>query len=327
MTTSLGYRTGASGVRRAAGAGDDIALRLLAADEAARLYAQAVRPSLLQDPLYGAAYAAYAGGAAHCFAVTVAGADAGLVQIYRRRGLRDHMAIDNGPVWCAGYGTAAQQAAFWRLAAGLYPARLMRVRRLMPAVADNGESRGMLAAAGLRAVAGSSYRTIWRATADDDTLLRKNWRAMAAKAERAGVVLQWDVTGRYLDWLLRREGQVRLRKAYRGPSAALLRVLAVRYMPENRMVVGRALLHGRPVAGLLFILHGAAATYQTAWTDAAGRACGAQNLLLRAGLTVLKDRGIGYLDLGGVNDGSASAVKYFKEGLGGEIVTQPGIYR
>jgi hypothetical protein len=296
---------------------------------AGAVYERALRPSLLQHPAYGAAYGARAYHIDRRAVVLINGETAGMVQIFEARlggGVFHSVALDHGPVWLPGYGDASHNRAFFENFARLYPARAGRRRRLIPALPDTEDTRALLAGCGFRHQAGSSYQTIWHDLSKDITP-RRNWIAMVQRAQDSGLRIEWDDTGRTLGWLLRYEAQARRQKSYHGPSYTLMQGLARRFNPVNGLLVGRALMAGRPVAGLLFILHAPSATYQIGWTGPDGRRAGAQNLLLWDGLRILKQRGIGYLDMGGVNDGPAKSVKYFKEGMGGELVTQPGIYR
>lgn len=294
------------------------------------VYERAVRPSLLQHPHYGAAYGATIRHVDRRALIMMNGQTAGMVQAHEVRlggGVFHSISLDQGPVWLPGYGTAAHQRAFFALWGRLYPARPGRRRRVIPAIPDDAAHRALMEECGFRHSAGSVSQTLWHDLARTDQTPRASWMANVRKAEQAGVRATWDDSGRTLGWLLRHEGAARRAKSYGGASSALVQALARRFDAQHGMLVGRALLAGRPVAGLLFVLHPPAATYLLGWTGEDGRRCGAQNLLLCEGLRILKQRGIGYLDLGGVNDGPARAVKFFKEAMGGELVTQPGFYR
>jgi hypothetical protein len=314
----------------------DLTLRWLAPhDGAARaLYAQCVRPSLLQYPAYGDMMAARSFHNVHRAVIESGGAAAGMVQILDGTlagGFFHSISMDGGPAWLPGRGGDDDNAAFFKILAQLYPARATRWRRVIPGVADSPAVRAALTGAGFRHSAGSVNDTIWIDLSRDEAAInadmRKTWRADADKAVKHGLRVEWDDTGRTLPWLLRQEAAARRAWGYRGPSTALLGALARRLAPERGMLTGRALMAGRPVAGVLFALHPPAATWLIGWSGPEGRAHHAHNLLLRDGLRILKQRGISYFDGGGLNDGSARDVKRFKQGLGGQFVTQPGLYR
>ena len=313
-----------------------LTLRWLAPHDgvARAFYAQCVRPSLLQYPAYGDMMAARSFHHARRAVIESDGTAAGFVQVMEGTlagGFFHSVCMDGGPCWLPGRGTDADNAAFFEMLARLYPARATRWRRLVPGIAETPAARAALAGAGFRHSPGSVNDTIWVDLGRDEAAIhadmRKTWRADADRAVRNGLRVEWDDTGRTLPWLLRQEAAARRVRSYRGPSAALLAALARQLGPERGMLTGRALLAGRPVGGVLIALHPPAATWLIGWSGPEGRAHHAHNLLLRDGLRILKQRGIGYFDLGGVNDGPAAFVKRFKQGLGGQFVTQPGLYR
>lgn len=314
----------------------DLKLRWLEPhDGAARtLYAQCVRPSLLQYPAYGDMMAARSFHHVRRAVIESDGQAAGIAQVLEGTlagGFFHSVSMDGGPAWLPGRGSAEDNAAFFGILAKLYPARATRWRRIIPGVPDSPALRTALTGAGFRHSAGSVNDTIWvdldRDEAELHADMRKTWRADADKAVKSGLRVEWDDTGRTLPWLLRNEAAARRARVYHAPSGALLTALGRRLAPERGMLTGRALLAGRPVAGILLALHPPAATWLIGWSGPEGRAHHAHNMLLRDGLRILKQRGIGYLDCGGVNDGAAAAVKRFKQGLGGQLVTQPGLYR
>lgn len=88
----------------------------------------------------------------------------------------------------------------------------------------------------------------------------------------------------------------------------------------------RADLGRDPAAGMMFLVHGEAATYQIGWVGEAGRELGAHNLLLWHAMLELRGRGVRTLDLGGVDTARGAGLARFKLGTGGEVVTLAGSY-
>ena len=308
-----------------------MSLRWLAPGDraAGAVYAQCVQPSLLQYPLYGETMAARSFHHARRAVIESDGEAVGMAQILDGTlagGFFHSITLDAGPVWLPGRGDDADCAAFFKILGAQYPARATRHRRVIPAGGDH----VALSAAGFRHSAGSVNQSIWMDLSRNEdelrTALRKTWRHDLQNANKT-LRVEWDDTGRTLPWILRNESIARQDRRYRGPSSALVMALARRLLPERGILAGRALLAGRPVAGIIIAIHPPAATWLVGWAGADGRAHHAHNLLLWEGLCVLKQRGIGYFDLGGVNDETARNVKRFKEGLGGQLVSQPGLYR
>jgi len=91
-------------------------------------------------------------------------------------------------------------------------------------------------------------------------------------------------------------------------------------------MIGSALLDNQPIAGILLFTHGLSATYQIGYTSDVGRENRAHYALLWSALEKLKERGINYFDLGGVNEKGAKGVKIFKKGMGGTIEKTLGLY-
>ena len=88
----------------------------------------------------------------------------------------------------------------------------------------------------------------------------------------------------------------------------------------------RADLGRDAAAGMMFLVHGEAATYQIGWVGDAGRELGAHNLLLWHAMLELRGRGVRTLDLGGVDTARGAGLARFKLGTGGEVLTLAGSY-
>lgn len=96
--------------------------------------------------------------------------------------------------------------------------------------------------------------------------------------------------------LLRAEDAQRKRRGYGGWPAALTCAFATAAPDQTRLFTAKR--RGHVVARMLFLSHGARATYHMGHTTQAGRACHAHNLLLMAAGDWLADRGHISLDLG-----------------------------
>ena len=91
-------------------------------------------------------------------------------------------------------------------------------------------------------------------------------------------------------------------------------------------MVFRADLGRDQAAAMLFLTHGAMATYHIGWSSDEGRKLGAHNLILWNAMLALKAKGITSLDLGGVNTGSGAGIARFKLGTGGELLKRSGTF-
>lgn len=81
-----------------------------------------------------------------------------------------------------------------------------------------------------------------------------------------------------------------------------------------------------PVAAMLFLRHGAMASYQIGWTNAQGQAASAHNLLLWTAMQDLAGRGHQMLDLGLLSPRKTPGIDRFKLGAGAVAQTMGGTW-
>lgn len=297
-------------------------------------FAKLKRSNLLQSAAYARAQDRLHRQKARQGLIHIDGKEAGLVQVLEA-GVWNNMLhaviLDRGPLWFEGFGSAEHIGAFFRAFNKEFPRRLGRRRRIMPEAAHETEILDMFRNNGLCPnLRIRPYQTCWLGLAKDiETVhmnLKKNWRNSLSKAERSGLEIEWDESGKSLSWLLKIYALDKAQREYGGPSPRYLSVLAEECRKEENLLIARATLDARPIAAILILCHGQGATYQAGWTSEEGRKCAAHHLLLWDALGFLKERGIRDLDLGGVNDESAAGVKIFKEGMGGELAVLAGLY-
>ena len=265
--------------------------------------------------------------------IKIDGAEAGMVQIFEAGilwNLLHGLILDCGPLWFEGYGSASHIQVFFKEFDRLFPRRFGRRRRILPDIEDGPAARALLANLGYERLDVPGYQTVWLDLTQDEALLRAqmkpNWRNKLSKAERAGLLVEWDRKGRFFASVLRNYKRDQVKKDYKGPSARILKALVSVFAPKEKILIGRAIIKGKIVAETLFFLHGKSATYQVGWTSEDGRRTAAHHLLLWRAMPYLKEAGITDLDLGGGNDDTAKGVKQFKEGMGGQTLCYVGHY-
>ncbi|MCO8146874.1 GNAT family N-acetyltransferase [Rhodovulum tesquicola] len=147
--------------------------------------------------------------------------------------------------------------------------------------------------------------------------LHQKWRNRLRRAESAGLTLaEAPLPDDPAHWLLREEAaQARARRYGRLPPAY---ALAWARAGETLLVSAHA--GGRPVAGMLFLIHPPWASYHLGWTSAAGRAANAHNLIMWRAILALKAQGITALELGLLDTENAPDLARFKLGTGAEGV-------
>ena len=63
-------------------------------------------------------------------------------------------------------------------------------------------------------------------------------------------------------------------KGYDGPSVELMKSLAGTFIPDEDMLIGRALKNNKPIGAVLIFCHGRTGTYQIGWSSSQGRQSG-----------------------------------------------------
>lgn len=178
--------------------------------------------------------------------------------------------------------------------------------------------------------------TIWIDLSAEKNALRRslaaNWRNQLKKAEQnTFTVAVGGSKTKHYNWLLEREGEQR---SNRGYSAVPLGLVPAYQNTQSALSAGgtppivsvTAHEKGAQIAGALFLLHGSSATYHIGWAGERGRALNAQNRVLFEGMLALKDQGVKWLDMGGVDTGPQAAIARFKLGLGHPPETLVGSY-
>ena len=238
--------------------------------------------------------------------------------------------LDRGPLWFDGFNTPENVEAFLVEFNRQFPARFGRKRRFIPEIENSNEVLNLFTKHGFQKTSVSNFETIWLDLTPDLEILRtnlkKNWRGVLQKAEKENITIEWDNKGAHFPWLMQNYAADRMTKGYDGPSVKLLKALAETFIPRGEMLIARALVNGKPIAGIMLLCHGMGATYQIGFSDKTGRTKGAHHILLWHALEYLKQNGITDLDLGGVNNETAKGVKQFKMGMGGTLFSNPGQY-
>ena len=293
------------------------------------LLAKCWRPTLPHCRAYALANAATYGERADFGIISFNDQPVGMVQARLRRVLRVFAAagVHRGPLWR--HAEIPPHMLSLALAEIRRRFRLRDRRSLLihPELEDTEANLASLKRAGYRRVA-PGYQTIWLdlAPSPDDLRagLRGNWRNQLNKAEAAGLAVRVcdDTT---FDWLLDNHDRDRVERGYQAPSGTWLRHFRA-HAPDDDVVALTADAPDGPVAGVACVRHGTAATYLVGWSGAAGRPLNAHNLLLWQAICRLRDAGVRWLDLGGINP-ETPGITRFKSGLGGTEVTLVGGFR
>ncbi|MCV2878469.1 GNAT family N-acetyltransferase [Sedimentimonas flavescens] len=158
------------------------------------------------------------------------------------------------------------------------------------------------------------HHAIWDLVPDAGTLragLAGKWRNRLAVAERSALRVEID---RAPDWLIAAEAAQRRARGYRGLPGDC--ALTWGRAETGGLLALKATLRGAPIAGMIFLRHGAMASYHIGWTGPEGRSHHAHNLLLWRAAEILRGQGVQSLDLGDVNSEEGAGLMRFKLGTG-----------
>lgn len=266
----------------------------------------------------------------HRAAITQEGQLVGLAQFIGKRwlGYISLASCSRGPVWAASAtGTLRQQA--YRAMQKQMPTRWLRATLFSPEACAADLMPGELQ--GLSRVMSGHSTAMLDLRQDLGTLRRAlefRWRNKLHRAEKthaAHVQVGPDLE-RTLELLLH-EKQMRQERGFHGlPVSFVPAYIEAHAQPEQAFILSAVVVKGQMLAGMLFLLHGRAATYHIGWNSAEGRQRGLHNLALWHGLQALQARGIDRLDLGGTNTHDLAGITRFKLGTGGRPITLAGTF-
>ncbi len=297
-------------------------------------FARLSRSNLLQSYSYARAVCPIQKQKARWGVIFIDGAEAGLVQILEAGILWNiihGVLLDRAPLWFDGFGGAVHIKAFFEEFNNQFPKRFGRKRRIIPEIEDGAAARGLLQQTGLScANENAGYQTLWwNLNLEEEQArekLKRKWRGHLNKAERSELEIEWDDTGKFYSWLKAQYIADKKTRGYNGASPQTLDNLATFSTQDNPMIIGKAYKDGLAIAGVMFLKHGQSATYQVGWSSGLGRTYCAHHLLLWQARSMLKNKGVQSLDLGGINDETAAGVKKFKQGTGADEISLIGHY-
>lgn len=147
------------------------------------------------------------------------------------------------------------------------------------------------------------------------------WRNRLARAETAALTVErLDGQPKAWGWLLKAEAMGRKARGYRALPGDFTNALEAAApgsvtLWQARAGTGTGTGAG-PVAAMLFVRHGCAASYHLGWSGDEGRGANAHNLILWRAMADLADAGVRLLDLGALDTETAPGLARFKLGAG-----------
>lgn len=242
----------------------------------------------------------------------------------RRIGLVLSLAVTTrGPVWIGDVDASTKTAVYKALKAGI---GLGRPRAVM--FTPDEETRD---GTGPMSRVMTGFSTVLLDIEGDLDMLRKGfhgkWRNRLVAAEKSD--LKAEINSAKLAqyrWLLETEEGQRAARGYRATPADMVPSFVDASGKRDSVLIMRADKGREKSAAMMFLVHGARATYHMGWSNETGRKLGAHNLLLWNALPELRSRGVRELDLGGLNTTTGAGIARFKIGTGGRVITFAGTY-
>ena len=289
-------------------------------------HAQAAGP-LQQDWAYGSTMLV-SGGTVIRAAIQAEGKTVGLAQcVVRRFGNFGGVALcTRGPLWLAPLSGKDKAYAYRSLRQSL-PVKGLRFLFVTPNE-PGGEDLGLSPLKRVMTGYSTALLDLTPSMADLRAGLDQRFRQPLASAEKSDLTVHRVGTnvGQYR-WLMDAEQQQRDKRGFQGmPLHFVDAYIASRKQPVHNVLILRADLGRDRVAGMMFLLHGQAATYQIGWNSDVGREAHAHHLLLYQAMETLKERGIRELDLGGINTARSAGVARFKISTGAQVLTLAGTF-
>lgn len=288
---------------------------------------------LQQHPVYGLALQAF-GATAQQIYFSHGGTPIGTALVIRRKffGIIRAATLFRGPLWHSpDLSTATKLACYTKLRAIFSPWR-WNFLLILPEVPAETKTLTGFKLAGMKRIM-SGFSTAWLDLRPEENTLRARlkgkWRNQLVGAERSALSI--SVGGRKAhayDWLLKQEKTQRDNRRYQATPLGLVPAFVGSATPQSGtgVVSVTAILNRKKIAGAIFLLHGNSATYHIGWAGDEARALNAQNLILWQGMLALKNKGIKFLDLGGLNTLDLAGIARFKLGTGATPLTLVGAY-
>lgn len=271
-----------------------------------------------------------------------AGEALGMAQAFSRPILGARLVrLVRGPLFLPGLDRTRRDTALGLIRAA-YPWRKRCLLWWLPELNGGSESEAAMARLGLRQMV-TGYSSIRLDLTPPLARLRAQldgkWRNALKQAEKSPMLIELAsrVEGSWNEAafaaLMVEHDEHRIDRRFLGPDAVFYQAFAAAAgaaPDEDALLIwahaGTHLGKPRPLAGILVLRHGRAATYAMGWSNQAGRLVKAHYRLLWRAIAELQQRGVTQFDLGGVDTERGAGVARFKLGLGGEVFTLAGSF-
>lgn len=158
-------------------------------------------------------------------------------------------------------------------------------------------------------------------------LMRLNgkWRNALRRAWKSPIQIQREkFRPQRHRWLLKADLRQQREKGFRTLPHSFLNAYAQANPDTSLVLVAYAKLE--PIAAMVFLVHGAVATYHLGWTGIEGRQYAAHHAILMHAGDLLSEKNVKRIDLGTVNAAQAPGLARFKIGTGATVRSLGGTW-
>jgi lipid II:glycine glycyltransferase (peptidoglycan interpeptide bridge formation enzyme) len=139
---------------------------------------------------------------------------------------------------------------------------------------------------------------------------------MLSFAERQKLRFETHCDVQNFEWLVKLCDKMMKDRGESIPSK-LYHQLLLEFESEQPMQIFKAFSGEEPLAGICIVSHGSAATYLLGWNGQKGRRLKANQFLLWNAMMLLKEQGVRWFDLGGIDEDRTPGISEFKLGVNG----------
>lgn len=254
-----------------------------------------------------------------------------IVQVLQKRvaGILHVSRINRGPLFLSP-PELQESRAVWAELGNLGSLWRGKVLAVAPELGLSGTNLIMMTDLGYRQFSPGTWESVWVDLRGSLITLRQKldgkWRNMLTFAEKAGLRLEVGSDDQSFQWMVARYRELMREKGFSGVSIDLLQALRKHLPAESQMIFMSAVREAEKVAGICLVRHGSAATYLLGWNGSEGRKLKANQYLLWQAVTFLKQSGLDWFDLGGINEDHTPGITAFKLGFRGDRYESVGEY-
>lgn len=203
--------------------------------------------------------------------------------------------------------------------------KVFKIMSIAPAIDNSSEILQYLTLSGFHKLNKyNDYSSVIDLKLDEESLqkqLKSKWRNQLKKAEKSNLIIkEWNQN---YDKILELYQKNMIEKNFKGISIELLKFLILKKCLYTLAIYSQK---QDLLAFDVAYIHGNTATYLIGWNNEEGRTLNTNNLLLFNIVLKMKNLGIRYFDLGGIDYINTEDIAKFKRGIGGTEYEMIGEY-